>query len=66
MRTLYKIDSFQETYFVIRDFKQLFDDTAPDFTPLYQRIKQQDVLPANSLLDGEVELLPSATTLAVS
>lgn len=57
MRTLYKIDSYQETYFVIRDFKQLFDDTAPDFTPIYQRIKQQDTLPANSLLDGEVELV---------
>jgi phenylalanine-4-hydroxylase len=57
MRTLYKIDSYQETYFVIRDFKQLFDDTAPDFTPIYQRIKQQDALPANSLLEGEVELV---------
>ena len=57
MRTLYKIDSFQETYFVIRDFKQLFDDTEPDFTPMYQRIKQQQPLPANSLLEGEIELL---------
>ena len=57
MRTLYKIDSYQETYFVIRDFKQLFDDTAPDFTPLYERIQQLDPLPANSLLAGEVELL---------
>jgi phenylalanine-4-hydroxylase len=59
MRTLYKIDSYQETYFVIRDFKQLFDDTAPDFTPIYQRIKQQDALPANSLLPGEIELVQS-------
>jgi len=57
MRTLYKIDSYQETYFVIRDFKQLFDDTAPDFTPMYERIRQQDPLPANSLLGGEVELV---------
>jgi len=59
MRTLYKIDSYQETYFVIRDFKQLFDDTAPDFTPMYERIRQQDPLPANSLLNGEVELIPT-------
>jgi len=57
MRTLYKFDSFQETYFVIRDFQQLFDDTAPDFTPMYERIKKQAPLPANSLLKGEVELL---------
>ena len=29
MNTRYKIDTFQETYFVIRDFKELFDATAP-------------------------------------
>ncbi|HJU72093.1 MAG TPA: phenylalanine 4-monooxygenase [Paucimonas sp.] len=57
MRTLYKIDSYQETYFVIRDFQQLFDDTAPDFAPLYARLKKQESLPANSLLPGEVNLM---------
>lgn len=60
MRTLYKIDSYQETYFVIRDFQQLFDDTAPDFTPIYARIKQQPALPANSLLAHETEILPKS------
>lgn len=58
MRTLYKIDSYQETYFVIRDFQQLFDDTAPDFAPLYARLKKQETLPANSLLPGELNLAP--------
>lgn len=43
MNTRYKIDTFQETYFVIRDFKELFDATAPDFTPYYQRLR--DCLP---------------------
>ena len=57
MRTLYKIDSYQETYFVIRDFQQLFDDTAPDFTALYEQLKAQDALPANTLLPGEQNLL---------
>jgi len=57
MRTLYKIDSYQETYFVIRDFQQLFNDTAPDFTPLYERIRQQETLPANTLLAHEAELI---------
>lgn len=56
MRTLYKIDSYQESYFVIRDFQQLFDDTAPDFTALYEQLKAQDALPANSLLSGEQNL----------
>jgi phenylalanine-4-hydroxylase len=56
MRTLYKIDSYQETYFVIRDFHQLFEDTAPDFTPIYKRLKRLDPLPADSLLPGESDL----------
>ena len=38
MRTRYKIDSYQQTYFVIDSFQQLFDMTAPDFTPLYAQL----------------------------
>nr|WP_315482591.1 phenylalanine 4-monooxygenase [uncultured Undibacterium sp.] len=60
LRTLYKIDSYQETYFVIDSYQQLFDGTAPDFTPIYEKLKGMDVLPANTLLEGEIELLPSA------
>ena len=56
MRTLYKIDSYQETYFVIKSFEQLFDDTAPDFTELYAQLKTAETLPANSLLPGETPL----------
>ncbi|HJV87268.1 MAG TPA: phenylalanine 4-monooxygenase [Noviherbaspirillum sp.] len=59
MRTLYKIDSFQETYFVIRDYQHLFDVTAPDFTPIYERLRTQEALPANSLLPGEVNMPPN-------
>jgi phenylalanine-4-hydroxylase len=39
MQTRYKIDTYQETYFVIRDFGQLFDATAPDFTPYYAQLR---------------------------
>ena len=39
MRTRYKIDSYQQTYFVIESFQELFDKTAPDFTPIYERVK---------------------------
>ena len=39
MRTLYKIDNFQQTYFVIDSFQSLFDMTAPDFAPVYERVK---------------------------
>lgn len=57
MNTLFKIDSYQETYFVINSFQQLFDDTAPDFTPMYERLKQQTPYPANTLLPGERNLV---------
>ena len=53
MRTLYRIDDYQDTYFVIRDFEQLFIETAPDFTPIYARLSQQEPLPANTLLPDE-------------
>jgi phenylalanine-4-hydroxylase len=53
MRTRYKIDSFQQTYFVIDDFQQLFDMTAPDFAPLYKAVKALPELPADTLLPGE-------------
>jgi len=56
MRTLYKIDSYQETYFVLRDFEQLFNDTAPDFTALYAKINQLEPLPASTLLPGETNI----------
>ncbi len=50
MRTRYKIDSFQQTYFVIDDFGQLFRETAPDFTPLYAEIAGQEPYPADTVL----------------
>jgi phenylalanine-4-hydroxylase len=53
MRTKYKIDTFQQTYFVIDGFDQLFRDTAPDFTPLYAEVAQLETLPADALLEGD-------------
>jgi phenylalanine-4-hydroxylase len=50
MRTLYKIDTFQETYFVIRDFSELFDATAPDFTPYYEALKGREPYAAGAVL----------------
>lgn len=39
LRTEYLIDRYQGTYFVIDSFGQLMDDTAPDFTALYDRLR---------------------------
>ena len=46
MRTEYRIDDFQEAYFIIENFDQLFDATRPDFTPYYEQLKAMpDVAP---------------------
>jgi phenylalanine-4-hydroxylase len=50
MQTLYKIDTFQETYFVIDSFEELYNKTAPDFTPYYDELKQRTPIKANALL----------------
>ena len=44
MRTDYRIDRYQDSYFVIDSFAQLMRETAPDFTPLYARLRPLPVL----------------------
>ena len=39
MRTRYKIDTYQQTYFVIDSFEQLFEMTAADFAQIYERLQ---------------------------
>jgi phenylalanine-4-hydroxylase len=53
MRSKYKIDTYQASYFVIQSFDQLFEATAPDFTPIYQEVRGQPFLEAGVVLPGE-------------
>ena len=46
MRTRYRIDDYQQTYFVIDSFQQLFEMTAPDFAPVYERVSKLPELSA--------------------
>ncbi|MEQ1753146.1 MAG: phenylalanine 4-monooxygenase [Micropepsaceae bacterium] len=39
MRTKYRIDDFQESYFVIDSFDQLFAETYRDFAEVYEKLK---------------------------
>ena len=50
MRTRYRIDTYQKTYFVIDSYQQLMDATRPDFAPIYARLAGQDTLPAGTVL----------------
>ena len=59
MRTPYRIDDFQDTYFVITSFAQLFDATAPDFTPIYRRLDDLPTLTPTARLPGEQVIAPN-------
>jgi len=49
MRSRYRIDTFQASYFVIDSFQQLFDATAPDFTAVYREVRE------SILAEGEID-----------
>ena len=53
MRTQYHIDRYQETYFVIDDFAQLFAATRPDFAPIYHEISVLPDIPAEAILPDD-------------
>ena len=53
MRTRYRIDTFQKTYFVIDSFEQLMRATGPDFSPIYAKLAAQDTIPAGEVREGD-------------
>lgn len=53
MRTDYRIDDFQESYFVIRDLDELLEFSRIDFAPLYQRAAQGIALQPGEVLSSD-------------
>ena len=53
MRTRYKLDDYQATYFVIESFQQLFDFTAPDFTLLYEAVRASGEIDAGASIASD-------------
>ncbi|MBX3700248.1 MAG: phenylalanine 4-monooxygenase [Dokdonella sp.] len=53
MRTRYRIDSYQKTYFVIDSFEQLMHATQPDFTPYYRELASLPTIAAGDVLAGD-------------
>jgi phenylalanine-4-hydroxylase len=60
MQTDYRIDDLQAVYFVIDDFRQLFDATRPDFTPYYAALRRRPDLTPETALDSDVLISPNA------
>ena len=62
MRTNYKIDDYQQTYFIIDSFEQLRHQTADaDFTPLYERLAALPDLAPDTVLPTDELLTASGT-----
>ncbi len=53
MRTDYRIDDFQETYFVIRNLEELLELAHIDFAPIYERIAGLPELAPGQLLPAD-------------
>ena len=53
MRTLYRIDDFQQVYFVIPSIEQLREVTLQDFGPVYEALKGADDLPIDKILPSD-------------
>ncbi|MEP6589297.1 MAG: phenylalanine 4-monooxygenase, partial [Polaromonas sp.] len=55
MRTHYRIDDFQETYFVINNLDELLELARIDFSPFYERVQgQPDYEPGTVLASDQV------------
>lgn len=53
MQTRYRIDDFQEGYFVIDSFAQLFDATRPDFRPYYAALQTAPEYQPGTILETD-------------
>ena len=57
LSTQYRIDTFQQNYFVIDSFQQLLDATLhTDFAPIYADLREAEDIPCGALLPGDTVL----------
>lgn len=56
MRTDYRIDNFQQSYFVIDDFAELFEAMQQPFAPVYADVQGLPLIPATKLLESDIVL----------
>lgn len=55
MRSRYRIDDFQDNYFVLRDLDELLALASIDFAPLYERVAQlPDIQPGELLAEDQL------------
>lgn len=50
LSTEYRIDAYQESYFVVDSFDQLFAETHKPFAPFYERLRNRPAIAPNAVL----------------
>ncbi len=53
MRSNYRIDDFQQVYFVIDSFEELFEATLQDFGPVYEQLQDMSDLEITNILEAD-------------
>jgi phenylalanine-4-hydroxylase len=53
MRTRYRINDYQQTYFVIDSFENLLEDCGRDFGPLYEELRSAPDIEADEIAPGD-------------
>jgi len=53
LATEYRIDAYQESYFVIDSFEQLFAETHKPFASLYEKLKDRTPYAPNAIVEGD-------------
>jgi phenylalanine-4-hydroxylase len=66
MRTPYRIDDFQQAYFVIPSLQSLLDATLQDFSALYERLAVGADIPIGAILPTDRVITSGAQTYARS
>ncbi len=64
LRTNYRIDDFQEIYFVLESFDQLFKETLQDFGPIYDELESMSEYQPSDLDPGDKVLTHGTGTYA--
>ena len=66
MRTPYRIDDFQQVYFVIPSLQALLDATLQDFTPIYDRLAKASDIPIEAVLPSDQVIARGTQAYAAS
>ena len=66
MRTLYRIDDFQQVYFVIPSLEALLEATRKDFGPLYAQLEQASDIPIAEILPEDQVITRGTQAYATS